>query len=237
MPGGCKWKEQWKTDFPWSGPVAGKPHRVLCRACESEFSCEKGAYEMKRHQSNPKHTNNESNKAKEADKGIRSISIAESLKKAETKNAELRKTKDAALIAEAKLSNLMATHNVPSSVIDCLAELLPTIITDSKIVKQMNLHHSKASYTLIYGTAPDIKKKLVTQLKRWPFSLNYDESVKGKSSQLELNVSYRTTDDRICKSHLVTINMEVGLTGENISKAIFQVMDELGIPYKERMVS
>ena len=83
----------------------------------------------------------------------------------------------------------------------------------------------------------DTKKKLVTQLKRWPFSLSYDESVKGKSSQLELTVSYRTSDGRIRKSHLVTVNMEVGLTGENISKAIFQVMDELGIPYKERMMS
>ena len=123
--------------------------------------------------------NNESKKASEVEKGVKTISITESLKKAEAKNVEVRKTKDAALKAEAMLSNLGATHNLPSSVFNCLAELLPKIITDSDIVKHMSLHRSKGFYTLIHGTAPDIKKKLVKQLQLWPFTLNYDESVKG----------------------------------------------------------
>ena len=235
--GACKWNQEWQKDFPWSGPVAGKPSRVFCTACKADFSCLKGVFELKRHQTNPKHTDNEAKRVSDAEKGIRSISIIESMKKAEAKNVEVRKAKDGALIAEAKLSNLIATHNLPASVLNCLAELLPKIIPDSEIVKQMSLHHHKALYTLKHGTAPDLKNKLVKQLQLWPFSLNYDESVKGKSSQLELNVSYRASDDRIRKSHLVTINMEVGLTGENISKAVFQAMDDLSIPYNNRLVS
>ena len=115
---------------------------------------------------------------------------------------------------------MIATHNVPRSLINCLAEMLPVIIPDSQIVKQMSLHHHKAFYTLTFGTAEHVKKKLVSQLQQWPFSINYDESVKGKASQLELNVSYRDENKRVCRAHLVTVDMVVALTGENISKAI-----------------
>ena len=53
----------------------------------------------------------------------------------------------------------------------------------------MSLHHCKAQYTLTCGTTPHIKKQLVKQLQKWPFSINYDKSVKGKALQLQLNVS------------------------------------------------
>ena len=144
--------------------------------------------------------------------------------------AKALKVKDAARIAEAKLSNLIATHNIPLGLYDCLAELLPQIITDSEIVKQMSLHRTNAHYTLIFGTALHLKKKLVKQLQVWPFSVNFDESVKGKASQLEINVSYREESNRICRAHLVTVDMKVKLTGENISNAVFSAMDKLNIP-------
>ena len=38
----------------------------------------------------------------------------------------------------------------------------------------MSLNHCKAQYTLTCGTAPHIKKQLVKQLQKWPFSINYD---------------------------------------------------------------
>lgn len=165
---GCKWRPQWKDDYPWAAPVAGKNNRVFCTSCHTDFNSDRGSYELKRHEKNTKHVTNDSKKNSEAEKSTRTISITESLKKAKAKNVEVRKTKDAALKAEAMLSNLGATHNLPSSVFNCLAELLPKIITDSEIVKQMALHRNKAFYTLIYGTAPDLKKKLVKQLQLWP---------------------------------------------------------------------
>ena len=133
--GRCKWKPNWKKDYPWAFPVAGKPYRVFCISCDSDFSCDRGTNELNRHQTNSKHINDDSRKVSAAEKGLRSISISESLKKAESKNVEVRKIKDLALKAEAKLSNLIATHNIPASVVNCLAELLPKIITDSEIVK------------------------------------------------------------------------------------------------------
>ena len=143
---GCKWRPQWQQDYPWAAQVEGKSNRVFCTSCHSDFNCDRGIYELKRHEKNSKHAKNEAKKASEVEKGVKTISITESLKKAEAKNVEVRKTKDAALKAEAMLSNLGATHNLPSSVFDCLAELLPKIITDSEIVKQMSLHRTAASW-------------------------------------------------------------------------------------------
>ena len=235
MPG-CKWNPEWQRKYSWACPVKGNPQRAFCSVCDSDFSCDHGSAELKRHDGNIKHKNNVERRKVVDAAGTRSISITESFKKAEAISSEQKKIKDAALIAEASISNLIATHNVPRSLINCLAELLPVIIPDSQIVKQMSLHHHKAFYTLTFGTAQHVKKKLVSQLQQWPFSINYDESVKGKASQLELNVSYRDDKNRICRAHLVTVDMVVSLTGENISKAVFSAMDTLGIPYKNKLV-
>ena len=190
-----------------------------------------------KHDKNVRHVANLEKKKKETEKGLKVQTIEESLKNAEKARSAERKVKDAALIAEAVLSNLMASHNLPGAVFDCLAEVLPKIAPDSKIIKQMSLHRTKAHYTLVFGTAPHVKMLLIKQLQQWPFSLNYDESVKGKASQLELNVSYRDIKGRIRRSHLVTIKMEVGLTGQNISSALFKAMDQFNINYEERLVS
>ena len=80
---GCKWRPQWKQDYTWAAPVAGKNNRVFCTSCHSDFNCDRGIYELKRHEKNAKHVNNESKKASEVEKGVKTISITETLKKAE----------------------------------------------------------------------------------------------------------------------------------------------------------
>ena len=52
---GCKWKEAWRGQFPWINPVAGKPTKVRCSACEKELSCEKGVNDLKKHDQNVMH--------------------------------------------------------------------------------------------------------------------------------------------------------------------------------------
>merc|ERR1712204_59928 len=64
MPG-CKWKAEWLEEFPWSGPVEGSPHRVFCHSCRSDFSCERGKHELRRHHVKTKHINNQLNKSRE----------------------------------------------------------------------------------------------------------------------------------------------------------------------------
>ena len=84
--------------------------------------------DLKTHDKNVMHTGNMERKKVDAKNGVKVQTIHESMKNAASKLSEERKVKDAALKAEAALSNLMATHNLPMPMFDCLAELLPKII-------------------------------------------------------------------------------------------------------------
>ena len=239
--GGVKFKEEWTKTYKWAGRVIGDDKRVVCNICGSDFSCDKGADKLKRHDTCEKHIDNvkKVGSVKNLVTGTsqKNPSIVEALKKAEGKIVQQRKTKDEALKAEAALSRLVATHNLSLPTIDCLAELLPKIFHDSDIAKQMSLHRTKAAYVLKYGLAEHELQKLVEKLQKCPFSFNIDESVKGGNSQLTIMVSVRNEANRIQKSHFATIKMEIRLTGENISDAVFQAFEKKSIKYEEKLVS
>jgi len=48
-----------EVKYTWAAPVAGKSNRVFCTSCHSDFNCDRGIYELKRHENNAKHVNNE----------------------------------------------------------------------------------------------------------------------------------------------------------------------------------
>ena len=234
MPG-CKFKDTWTEIYLWASRVKGDNTRVLCTICH------KGVHNLERHQKGDKHVDNVKKKAFATNPvtgaRLKVNTIQEALKKSEARAVEERKTKDDALRAEAALSRLIATHNLPLRTIDCLAVLLPQIFHDSEIAKQMSLHKTKALYTLEFGLAEHELKKIIKQLHKFPFSINFDESVKGKTSQLTIMVSFRNDENRIQKSHFATIKINVRLTGENISNAVFGVLEEKSIKCEEKLVS
>ena len=237
--GGCKWQPAWAVTYPWAQAVPGKPGRVFCKLCLGDFSCVNGKYTLKLHGEGDKHGEREKKAAKEKSAGTAVIQgqIEGALQKAEAAAVKQRRVKDQALKAEAALATLIGTHNMPLGTVDCLAELLPKIFTDSEIVKQMSLHKDKAKYILRFGVAKRMKEKVLVQLRAWPYSLNFDESVKGGKSQMEIVVIFRNTRDNIERSHLLTVEMTVGLTGANISKAVFDSLDQMEVPFKNRLVS
>ena len=106
------------------------------------------------------------------------------------------------------LTQSVANHNLPTSYLNCLAELVPLIFPDSNIAKNMKLHQDKGIYLFEHGVALNLKNN-VQQMRLHPFSLNYDESTKGKRSQLNVNVSHRNKHNRIQKSNLTTIDVDV----------------------------
>ena len=239
--GGCKWDPAWANPFPWAQPLPGKPGRVFCSLCGTDFSCDKGVFSVKQHEGGNKHDARAKKAALEQSnkKGgpSKQGTMESAVRKAEAAAVKQRRIKDQARVAEAKIATLIATHDLPLRTVDCLAELLPKIITDSEIVKEMSLHRAKACYVLRFSVAEGVKEKLLKQMRKWPWSLNFDESVKGGRSQMELVVIFRNSADRIQRSHLLTVDMKGKLTGENISKTVFSSMDEMNIPYQDLMVS
>ena len=119
-----------------------------------------------------------------------------------------QESKDGALKFEYGLSLAAANHNISGGFVECLVDLVKKNITDSQIVKEIKMSRFKSSYILKESIAPNLEAKVIECMKRWPYSLNYDESVIGKKSQCALNASFRNEKNRIQKAHLTTLEME-----------------------------
>ena len=66
-------------------------------------------------------------------------------------------------------------------------------------------------------------------MKTHPFSLNFDESTVNKSQQLNINVSFRNSDDKIVKANFVTVKVVEGSTGSEIANMVLKSLDDEGI--------
>jgi hypothetical protein len=109
-------------------------------------------------------------------------------------------------------------------------------ITDSQIVKEIKMHQGKSSYILEECIAPMLECKVIESMRKWPFSLNYDESVVGKKSQCALNLSIRNEKNLIQKANLTTIEMEESITGEYTCRKVYDHLELKAVP-KNNQVS
>ena len=235
--GKCKFSPVWSMQHSWAIASKKSVSGYYCSICCEDYSCANGHAELVKHEKTQKHIfRAKSVQPSSGSTRNKQTPILAAFEKAGEVAQDERKVADQARRAEVAISSLVATHDLSLPTLDCLAELLPKIFPDSKIIKKMSLHRTKATYTLLYY-ADNLRKKIVDQLIKWPFSVNFDESVKGKSSQLDIVVSFRNKDDRNQRSHLLSIDMKVSLTGENISNAVYGALENLGIPIKRRVVS
>ena len=237
--GKCYFNETWERKFPWVTSVKGNIHRAWCKFCLAEFGCEKGERELTRHSQGKKHqefVHKRSTSDKTGQEKKSQSTIESAIKRSQEVVKEQNTLKNAVVKAETMLTQSVANHNLPTSYLNCLAELVPLIFPDSNIAKNMKLHQDKGIYLLEHGVALNLKNNLLQQMRLHPFSLNYDESTKGKRSQLNVNVSHRNKHNRIQKSNLTTIDVDVKLSGENICKKVFTELDEGSVP-KTNLVS
>ena len=73
-----------------------------------------------------------------------------------------------------------------------------------------------------HGIAPHYRDKIVDQMRKYPFSINYDESTikVHKTQQVNINVSIRNESDRIQKSNYTTLKVE-GTSGKELVEMVF----------------
>ena len=138
--GGCKFNPAWKSEFPWC-KVEGNSSQYYCILCLKASSCDKGRSELSRYKKGDKHKKEKDSPNVKSGVFSAPPSIVSAFKRSEEYANTQRKSKDDALKAEFMLWNLIATHNIPLRFYDCVAELLPKIITDSEIVKYSPSQH------------------------------------------------------------------------------------------------
>ena len=98
---------------------------------------------------------------------------------------------------------------------------------------------TKGSYTLEHGLGPHYKEKTLKLMRKYHFSLNYDESsIKlHKTQQIDVNVSVQNDENRIQKIHYETIKVDEGTSGEELWGKISWSLSKDNVPYIQNMVS
>ncbi|CAH0551414.1 unnamed protein product [Brassicogethes aeneus] len=130
------WQDSWLKQYPWAQKIEGNPTKLKCTCCshgkygDKIINC--GASELEKHNAGKKHQK-----------------FAAALKNTQTLEAFSRQEEDPEVqkvkVFEIKLSAFFAEHNVATSLIDPLIELLKNNITDSKIIKKVTLKRTKCT--------------------------------------------------------------------------------------------
>ena len=71
--------------------------------------------------------------------------------------------------AEAMLVTAFTNHNIPETFYDCLVPLLKAAITDSEIVKSLEMSRTKGGYMLTEGVGPHYHLIIVAFMKSSTF--------------------------------------------------------------------
>ena len=228
----CSYQKSWEEGRPYLRAVAHDRFAGFCKFCDKSFSVKEGLTAVKKHEQGKKHQEKKTSKDVNQNVRLDQISVEESLRNCEKTAVEQRKVKDKALENEAMLVSCIANHGIPDTFVDCLSNLLPVMFPDSKYVKEMNLGRTKANYLLTKGISPHLKEMLFSLMRKFPFSLNFDESTVNKSQQLNINVSYRNGDNCISKANFTTVEITEGTTGEDIANLVLKSLEENIIPMR-----
>lgn len=85
---------------------------------------------------------------------------------------------------------LIAEHNLPLDLAPGLVELAQTLDEDKKALGQLKLSRWTASYKLRYGLGEYFCDETVDHIKKYPFSINLDESTSSNNKRVLGNIQF-----------------------------------------------
>ena len=136
----------------------------FCQVCNKDVSCSHGgSSDLVRHCASVTHNNRL--KEKRQQPTIAGFAMV--------KNSSLD---EQTRIAEIKLTGFLAEHNLPMASADHLTALVKKCFPDSKIAKSYACSRTKTSCILNGAIFPDLKERLVEDMKTSIFSLSTDGS-------------------------------------------------------------
>lgn len=154
-----KYKKAWENNSEfkgWLAPVQGNDFKAMCRYCQTEFYAKTS--DIKKHADTKKH---------KLKSNIKSAQRTLSVQKIDDNRLSTK--------AEASLALFIAEHCSVLTV-EHLAELCKKIFSDSKSVKDLQLHRTKCSNIISEVLGPHFKEVLRADIGNSKFSLLLDES-------------------------------------------------------------
>ena len=203
--------------------------KARCKAClgtEIDFSKGKNAFML--HSQTKKHCDNIGKQRKQ-----KSISGFFVIKEEQDLKRRVRNF-------EIDLTRRLDSHNVPTTVIDCLVDRIKTHLSgnySSKIVNEMKLGKTKAEYLAKRGIAKTLLKVTINKLQECDaFSIGFDESEINKNHECEIMVMISMKETGIEMRHYRTITL-YGTDAAMITKNVTDQLDDDRIPWRQKLIS
>ena len=133
---------------------------------------------------------------------------------------------------EAMVCTFLAEHSLPMNLAQHLVSLAQELSKDPKALSQLSLGRTAVSYKMQEGISKVFHKRLVTEMKCTPFSLNIDESTlkSNKNRVLNILVCYFCENLMKCVTHLyASIQMTV-VNAQTVYEAVLNKFKTDDIP-------
>lgn len=158
-----RYRVDWEKQFPWLAPDQLQDTKAICKDCNLSLKAE--IQVIKVHSSSKRHTSKA--KTTSTQSTVNSFFVSQQ----KISNHDI-----AVANAELKISGFIAEHNLAFSTADHLIKMLKACITDSNILKDVNLSRTKVTSVIKNVIGVEAKKQLAEKLKKTKFSILTDES-------------------------------------------------------------
>lgn len=136
--------------------------------------------------------------------------------------------------SQAMLS-FLAEKSLPFSLAPDIIDLAKALSQDRKVLNQMTMHRTAASYKMRYGVAKTFQEKLLDDLKKTFFSLNLDESTSNNFQKIVAAlVNIPNENKEIVTKHLSSFSIVKG-DSETIFQEVVKKFEKNDIPWNDLM--
>ena len=133
--------------------------------------------------------------------------------------------------AEATLLSFVAEHNLPLTMIPALIDLAQELARDPGALSALKMSRPCGTYKMTDGLAPALKKKLIYDLQRYPFSINLDECTNNANKRiLTILVSYYSEEEeRVIVQHYASTEL-IFVNAESVFQTVTEAFEKDEIP-------
>ena len=199
-----------------------------CKVCESHINFQKGKLELIRHSEAKKHQEAKiRNKNKKHQRNLFDF----------IENSNEDRIKCKARDLEIAIVALLSNHQIPPTLAECLISILKKHITDSEILKNVQLGQEKSRYLTIHGLGQHFEAETITKLKNCDgFSISIDESEVNHRSELEIQATIASEVDGVESLHYKAVDLESG-DAQTIKELVFDAFNDDSIDYKSKLIN
>ena len=86
---------------------------------------------------------------------------------------------------------MIAEHSLPFAIAPVIVELAQSLALDKVALQGIKLSRTAAAYKMVHGLGRTFSERTFSNLRRFPFSLNLDESTLNNNKKVGLIFNYK----------------------------------------------